>query len=295
MGQGQGQGQATEPLCNRIAIVFDFDDTLAPDTLDSFLESCGVDPEAFERERVRPLIADGWDPIPAKFFRLIEESRRRAAGDKITRERLAAFGRGLTPFAGAPAMFGRLRERARACDPEIEVEFYLVSSGLGEIARNSPIARHFRALFGCEFHYDEAGEIAFPKRIITHAEKTLYLELIATGVGDDGAAGRRPEVIRDLAVEELHVPFSQMIYVGDGASDIPVFALLDRRDGTAIGVRKPGLEGEWGRQSIASEDQRVANVASADYHEDSELLRSLTLAVEALCKRIGLSKLSVGE
>ncbi len=59
--------KATKPVYNHLAVVFDFDDTLAPDTLDSLLESCGVDSDVFERQRVRPLVEDGWDEILAKF------------------------------------------------------------------------------------------------------------------------------------------------------------------------------------------------------------------------------------
>ena len=284
--------RATRPVWKRIAIVFDFDETLAPGSYDTFLESCGLDPEAFRRARIDPLLREDWDEILAKCYALIEESRGRRAGDKITRDRLAAFARGLEPFGGVREMFDRLRTHVWELDPEIEVEFYLVSSGLGEIARNTDIAQNFKAMWGCEYHYDEAGEVAFPKQVLSHSEKTRYLAYITQGIDD---SAKPPEVVHPADPEHLHVPFTQMIYVGDGSSDIPCFTLLNQERGTAIGVAKPHQTEEWGDGTVASDGQRVANVAPAGYAEDSELLRSLILAVEAICKRIALARLSVGE
>jgi phosphoserine phosphatase len=97
--------KATKPLCKRIAVVFDFDDTMAPDTVDSLAESCGLDSKAFRLERIQPLIEIGWDKIPARFYSFIQESKRRSdSKDKITKDYLARFGRQLAPFDGVPEM-----------------------------------------------------------------------------------------------------------------------------------------------------------------------------------------------
>ncbi|HBL10694.1 MAG TPA: haloacid dehalogenase-like hydrolase, partial [Cyanobacteria bacterium UBA11162] len=82
---------------------------------------------------------------------------------------------------------------------------------------------------------------------------------------------------------------------GDGASDIPCFSLMNEENGVAIGVYKGSTVQDWNREVQLSTSQRVANLAEADYREDSELMRSLTLAVESMCKQIALSQLSVGE
>jgi hypothetical protein len=95
-------------------------------------------------------------------------------------------------------------------------------------------------------------------------------------------------VYRDVSPEELHVPLTQVIYVGDGASDIPCFSLLNEEKGVAIGVYKGRTAEDWGRELEMSRGQRVANVAPAEYSEDSELMRSLKLAVESMCFQIAL-------
>lgn len=285
--------KATKPLSNRIAIVFDFDDTLVPDTFDVLLESCGLDVNSFRAERVQPLLNDGWDKIPARFYSLIEESKQRQ-DNKITKDYLANLGSNLTPFDGVPEMFERLRNHA--CDrvQDVEVEFYLITGGILEIACNTSIAHHFKAMWGCDFHYAEDGEIKFLKKFVTHTEKTRFLFHISKGI-DKQDEEDLLFVYRNVAEEELHVPLTQMIYVGDGASDIPCFSVLNEHQGTAIGVYKDGNTQEWEYQARVSANQRVVNLAPPDYRENSEMMQSLTLAVESICKQIALLQLSVDE
>lgn len=161
----------------------------------------------------------------------------------------ATFGQQLAPFEGVPEMFDRLRQRAYKLNPE--VEFYLITCGMVEIARHNCIAAFFKAMWGCEFHY-----------------------------GEDGG---------------VHIPLNQVIYVGDGAYDIPCFFVLNQEQGIVIRVYKKQPPAEWREVANISQSQRVANLAPADYQEDSELLQSLMLAVESICKQIALHQLSIGE
>ncbi|MBE9185697.1 HAD family hydrolase [Microcoleus sp. LEGE 07076] len=287
---------ATKPLSSYIAVVFDFDDTLVPDTVDTLLESLDIDALQFRRDRIQPLVDRGWDKILARFYAIIEESKRRE--NKITQEYLANFGKKLAPFDGVTEMFDRLRQSACAINPKVEVEFYLISCGMVEIARNNCIAPNFKAMWGCEFSYGKDGGIEFLKKLVTHTEKTRYLFQLAKGIDsnpkeddDDG----KSFVYRDASAKELHVPLTQVIYVGDGSSDIPCFSLLNEQQGIALGVYKDSTAQDWSREVEISQSQRVINLAPAEYSEDSELMRSLTLAVESLAKKISLLQLSVGE
>jgi hypothetical protein len=284
---------ATKHAYNRIALVFDFDDTLAPDSFRALLESIGLDEEQFRQERIQPLIDAGWESILARFYCLIEESSARHEG-KITADHLAEVGRTLGFFDGVPEMFDRLRDCARAIVPEIEVEFYLLTAGFVEIPRATPIAGEFAQLWGCEFHFDEQGAIAFPKQLVTHPEKVRYLLQLAKGLDADGA-NSPADVYRSVPEGEWHVPLNQIIYIGDGASDMPVFTFLNERQGLAIGVFKGESVDEWRGVQEMHQGRRVENLAPVAYAEDSELMQSLILAVESLCKGIALRRLSIGE
>jgi len=285
---------ATKRAYNRVALVFDFDDTLAPDSYRSLLHSCGIDQDTFDQERVQPLVDAGWEEILAKLFCLIEESKRRN-DSKITREHLANVGHEIKFFDGVPAMFDRVRTCARTMNPDIEVDFYLLSSGILEIVLGTPIADEFTALWGCQFHFNKDDEITFVKHIVTHGEKVRYLLQISKGMHATGKPVRAEEVYREVPPDQLHIPLNQMIYVGDGASDIPVFDFLSERQGLAIGVFKGQAAAEWHGSTDMEAGRRVQNLAPVDYGEDGELMQSLTLAVESVCKQIALRQLGRGE
>lgn len=284
--------QATQPVSNVIAIAFDFDDTLVPDSYDAAIRELGHDPKTFREERYYPLLKDGWDGIPARFYTLVEESKQRPEGDRITAEFFKDIGQAYKPFPGVAEMFDRLRQRCRESNAEVELEFYLITSGFVEIARATKIAKEFKQMWGCEFYYNNAGEVEHIKRDVTHAEKPRYLHYISKGI-DSHSEDDLLFVYEDVETDDIHLPLSQIIYVGDGTSDLPCFALLNQSGGTSIGVNKAG--GDWAKKHQVSKTQRVDNLAPADYGEDSEMMQSLMLAVESLCKRIRLRQLGCGK
>lgn len=284
--------RVTKPFHNRIAIIFDFDDTLAPGTFDTLMESLGYDPGDFVAKNVQPLIEDGWEAILARAHALLEVSK---TGDQpLTREYFAKVGRDLDYFEGVPEMFGHLRGTAQEIVPDIEVEFYLLTAGFVEIPKASSIAKEFTEMWGCEFYFDDKDEIMFPKNLITHPEKVRYILGMAKGLGVSGE-NSPSNVYREVPEDEWHVPLSQVIYVGDGASDMPAFALMNERRGLAIGVYKAETPEDWASRDDMYARRRVQNLAYADYTDGSELMKSLTLAVESICKEIALRKLGKDE
>ncbi|MEC4806314.1 MAG: HAD family hydrolase [Jaaginema sp. PMC 1079.18] len=288
--------QATYPVYNRIAVVFDFDETLIPD--DSFqvlLANFGIDPKTFKHEKREPLTEKGWDKYLARAYRLIQASQQREKGERLTKERIAEVGKKLHLIAGVPEMFDRLRECVAQEDTSIEIEFYLITGGFVEIAENTSIAHHFKKMWGCEFSYNEAGEIDFIKTQMTHTEKTRYLFHISKGI-DSKIDNDLIYNYRDLPVDKLHIPLNQVVYVGDGTSDIPCFSVLNEYHGIAIGIHKEDSPAtEWEHRTEIAASQRFANIAPANYSENSELMCSLILSIESICKQIKLRQLSQGE
>src|SRR5690606_16873921 len=116
-----------------IALIFDFDDTLAPDSTTGFLADMGVDVEQFWNDQVGPLLfQQDWDPVPAYLYQMIALSESGSHGP-ITRERLEAWGRRLPLHAGVETLFSRLREMIKVQHPQVQIEFYLISSGIGDV------------------------------------------------------------------------------------------------------------------------------------------------------------------
>ncbi|MFC0677422.1 hypothetical protein ACFFGH_06090 [Lysobacter korlensis] len=284
---------ATRVVHNRIAVVFDFDLTLGKGSVDVLLQKLGVDPESFRREQVEPLDREGWDHSLARFKALIDLSER--CGGAITESLLQEVGRDTPLYRDVERVFDRLRETARAVVDDVVVEFYVLTAGFAEVPGATSIAHEFKAIWGSAGCYDDDGRLVFPKRIVTYPEKVRYLLQLAKGLSVDGSDSP-PDVYREIPEQDWHVPFDQMVYVGDGASDLPAFDLIGSRGGIAIGVFGPdGSASSWSKDKKMRAGRRVQNLARADYAEDAELSRSLCLAVEAIAKLIALRRLGCHE
>lgn len=273
-----------------IAIIFDFDDTLAPDSTSGYLkERCGVDTPRFWTEEVQPLMDEGWDPVPAYFYKMAQKSNSGAV-PPITRDALASWGAELPLYPEVESMFGRLRDAAEKANPRVSLEFYLISCGIGEVLRRTSIAKEFKEIWASDFHYDEQGQIMFPKKIVSFTDKTRYIFHVQKGIFGREYIGKPFEVNRKVDATQLRVPMSQMIMVGDGSTDIPCFSLVKGGGGTVIGVYDADNRKEWGKAWGFVEDGRVSNLVSANYKKGSELIRFLTLAVENIAERIALAQ-----
>lgn len=279
---------ATRPFLPRILLAFDFDGTLAQDSLDAMLELYGTSRDDWERRHVEPL-GEHWDEIIRRGQGLIELGR--AQGRPLTRDLLDQAGRGLRLFPEVVEMPDRLRAVAGEVHPGIELRFVVLSSGYAEIIAATPVAEAFDRLLASSFHLDGEGRAVCIKRVVSHPEKVLYLEALAKDLGVSGsnapkaAGGEVPEA-------ERFVPFDQMIYVGDGASDLQAFGLMNREGGLALAVDK---DGRFDHAEEQAPGQRVDNLAPPDYSEGGQLLRSLEHAVRACASRIALRALGQDE
>jgi len=270
-----------------IALVFDFDDTLAPDSTSGFLEHIGVDTAHFWSEHVDPLLATGWDPVPAYLHAMIELSRTGQYG-KIDQALLSNWGRTLPLHSGVETLFSRLRSEVRSVQPQVQLEFYLISSGIGDVVRHTRVADEFTQIWASEFVYDDTGGIAFPKKIVSFTDKTRYLFHVQKGIIGPAFESQPFEVNRKVSEDRLRVPFDQMVFVGDGYTDIPCFSLVRQAGGIAFGVWDPKHRDKRSRAWGFIEDGRVNNLNQARYDEDAELYQWLEEAVISLAKRIAV-------
>ncbi len=272
-------------MTSKIAVIFDFDDTLAPDSTSAYLQSLGVDIQNFWREKVQALIQEAWDPVPAYLFQMIHESQSGLI-DPITRASLESWGSQVSFYPQASTIFERLRSLAAKLNPDVQLHFYLISSGISDILRHTPIAHHFTDIWACDFHYDQNQQIAFPKKIVSFTDKTRYIFQIAKGIVGEAFRNQPFAVNRKISPSELRIPFNQMIFVGDGYTDIPCFSLVRKAGGVAIGVYDNDDREKWGRAWGFIEDERVSNLVPADYSKKSALSNSLAMALESMIGRM---------
>ena len=246
-----------------IAILYDFDKTLCTQDMQNygFIPSLGLAPADFWR------LANsfGWrekmDGILAYMYTMIQESRKR--GVPFTRERLRHQGRSITFFPGVTDWFERLNrfgERQGA-----QVEHYVISSGLREIIEGSAIAKEFKEIYASEFYYDESGAPVWPKLAVNFTAKTQFVYRINKGVLD---VSDDQTLNASMPDDSKRVPFTNMIYMGDGLSDVPCMKMMRAYGGQAIAVyqavNKKGVE-----QLLR--DGRVDYIFPADYREGTDL------------------------
>jgi phosphoserine phosphatase len=273
---------------NILAVLFDFDDTLTEDSTTKLLESKKVDPNRFWREEMTALTAAGWDPPLAYLKLLLDYTGEGKPLGNLTNAELRAFGATLDFYPGIPEVFEDLQQQMQdhpASRPSIE--FYIVSGGLEEIIRGTRIAKSFKGIFGSRFA-EEGGRIRHIMNSVTFTEKTKYIFAINKGV--DHMVRREPYIVNQkVDAADRRIPIANMIYIGDGLTDVPCFSVMEQFRGLSFGVFDPGREGSpkkaW-EQLVAP--RRVVTMNSPRYGKKDDLGALLRTAVRQICLRLDM-------
>jgi phosphoserine phosphatase len=253
-----------------IAILYDFDKTLSTKDMQeySFIPNLGMSAEEFWSETGRLAERERLDRVLAYMYMMIRESKRHE--QPIRREDFVKLGRDLKYFPGVETWFGRISEIGRAHGAE--VEHYIISSGIREIIEGSSVFRHFREVFACEFHYDENGVADWPKAVVNYTTKTQHLFRVNKGILD---VTKDDELNRYTPEGARRVPFRNMIYIGDGLTDVPCMKLVKVNGGKSIAVYPKGDARAADRVRELLAEDRVDFILDADYRKGRELERTV--------------------
>ena len=261
-----------------IAFLYDFDKTLCTTDMQdyAFIPSLGLKPSEFWP------IANGFgrehrmDGILAYMYTMIREAEQR--GLPVTRQDLVEKGRGIVLFPGVADWFSRINAFGESLG--VQVEHYVISSGLREIIEGCSIAGEFKEIYASEFYYDPEGRPVWPKLAVNFTNKTQFVYRINKGVLDISDDKTLNDSMPD---DSERVPFHNMIYVGDGLSDVPCMKMMRSYGGQAIAVyqsgNRPGVE-------KLLEDGRVDFIFPADYREGT----SLDATAKDILRRISITE-----
>lgn len=268
---------------NKIALIFDFDDTLAPDSTNALLANIGVNIKEFWSQKVQQLMNSNWDPVPAYIYMLIQESQN---GKPISKQTLQGVGKNLSFNEGVLQFFDNIKLEFASFYPTIEIEFYIVSGGIGEIIKNTQISHYFTHIWSSELAYNKEGLIEFPSNIVSFTDKTRYLFQISKGIVGKKAYSNPYEVNNKIEAENIVIPFGNMVYVGDGYTDIPCFSMVKKNGGFAFAVYNSKEKDKFSRAWNFIEQNRVTNLHSANYTKSSDLYNSIVMAIQSIAEKI---------
>ncbi len=261
-----------------IALVYDFDGTLSPQPMQEYtvLPKIGVEPaqfwamvnrEARDTESDRMLV----------YMRHILEALDRAKVD-VKREDFAAMASAIEYFPGVTTWFARMnayvKKRSRGT---VKLQHYLISAGQKEILDGVSIRKHFKRIYASEYHFNHHGVATFPKLLVTDTLKTQFLfrinkglELVSESINEHMPEARRP------------IPFANIIYVGDGMTDVPSMALTKKSGGHTVAVFDAKSDKQRAICVKLLDAGRADFIAAADYRKASKLSRRVQLLLDAI-------------
>ena len=260
-----------------VAFLYDFDKTLCTTDMQdyAFIPSLGMTPTEFWA------LANGFgrrnriDGILAYMYTMIRESERKNL--PFTRQDLVEKGRGIVLFPGVQDWFRRINEFGRS--QGVQVEHYIISSGLREIIEGSSISQEFKEIYASEFYYDENGRPVWPKLAVNFTAKTQFVYRINKGVLDVSDDKTLNDSMPD---DSKRVPFTNMVYMGDGLSDVPCMKMMRAYGGQAIAVYQDS--NRMGVEDLLAKG-RVDFIFKADYSEGT----ALDLTVKNIIRKMAIS------
>ncbi|MBO5683264.1 MAG: haloacid dehalogenase-like hydrolase [Clostridia bacterium] len=268
----------------KIGILYDFDKTLCTTDMQEygFIKNLNMDADDFWNEAAKITNVHQVERILSYMFVMIRECKKR--GIPLTAEYLNECGRNVVLFDGVETWFERINEFGAQLG--VEIEHYIISSGVYEIIEGTPIAKYFKRIYACRYMYDENGEAIWPALAINYTLKTQYIYRISKGILD---------VTDDYNLNRLqdknlrHISYKNMIYLGDGMTDIPCMKMLKDRGGKSIALYSAG-KSETAKTLV--EDDRTNYVCVADYSPNSTLEKIVKLMIENM---VILEKLTTTE
>ncbi|MFC1780702.1 HAD family hydrolase [Planctomycetota bacterium] len=277
---------------NKIAIVYDFDGTLTPQPMQEYtvLPEIGIKKGKtfWDAVKKEALATEGEDIVT--YMRLmIEMSQQKHY--PVTPDVLKSLARNIHYYPGVKSFFRRLNDYVKTqLDIDVELRHYIISAGLKEIILGSSIAGYFYKVFASEYHYDEYNRAVFPKVIVNDTLKTQFIFRI-----NKGKESLHENINLHMPVSLRPIPFQNILYIGDGLTDVPCMTVIRKNGGFAIAVFKPNDSKGLKICKELLRAERVDFIAEADYRSKKELDRLVKLLLDNIVEGIRYGKESYNQ
>ena len=259
------------------ALIYDFDGTLSPGNMQEFgfIQAIGRTPEEFWK--MSDGIAIGQDASNILAYMKLMKDEAEKLGIRLTRENFRRFGADIKLYEGVREWFQNVNRYGR--DRGVIIEHYINSSGLKEIIEGSPIAREFKHIFAGSYIYNEAGVAEWPGIAVDYTAKTQYLFKIQKGIFSSRDAKR---VNESMADENKRIPFSNMVYFGDGETDVPSMKVVSMFGGHTVAVFDPANPAKRASARKLQRQGRASFISPANYTRDSRTFRLVCSIIDKI-------------
>lgn len=264
----------------KIAIAYDFDGTLAPGTMQeqSFLPVVSVDKDRFWEETKAHAKENDMDEILAYMELMLKKSKE--AKKRSTREAFKEYGKSIAYFPGVEAWFDRID--AHAVGLGCTVDHFIISSGNKETIEGTRIAKKFKHIWASCFKYDVHGVAEWPALAVNYTGKAQYLFRINKGIFNSWDNDKINEFVEE---RDRPYPFKNMLYLGDGITDVPAMKMVTYQGGKSIVVYESRKHGAKAKAHKLVEHHRADIAVPADYTENSKLDRAVKAAIGQIAAR----------
>lgn len=250
-----------------MAICYDFDGTLSPGNMQEydFMKALGIKNSKKFWDKAQAIAKEqNADSIASYMQLMIQASLEKNLPFK--RETFKNYGKNIDLYKGVEEWFERITEYARKRG--ISLKHYIISSGIKEIIEGTKIAKNFAKVYASSFMYGPNGGATWPAIVLNYTSKTQYLFRINKGCED---ISDNTKINDYVPPQERPIPFTNMIYIGDGSTDIPCMTIVKRDGGHSIAVYKSGSSGAKDKAKHLVDDNRVNVVLPADYSPDKQI------------------------
>lgn len=247
-----------------VALIYDFDGTLSPGNMQEFgfIQATGKTKEIFWEQNRK--LSEGQDAngILTYMYQMLTEAKMNRIS--LKRESFQEFGKNVGLFDGVKEWFSLINEYGRSVG--LDVKHYINSSGLKEMIEGTPIAKEFENIYASSFLYDIDGIAVWPAVAVDYTAKTQFIFKINKGIKE---ISDNRKINQYIPEDERPIPFSRMIYFGDGETDIPCMKMAKEHGGHSIAVYANNNKKATAQQLIR--DNRVNFICRADYTEGKEM------------------------
>lgn len=276
----------------KIAIAYDFDGTLAPGNMQehSFIPKLGINNGDFWSESNKRAKKNDMDEILAYMQLMLQKANEKQI--PITKKAFSDHGNEIIFFKGVESWFNRINQYAK--ERNVTIEHHIISSGLRDIISGTSISKYFKNIFASGYVYNSNDVAEWPALAINYTNKTQYLFRINKGINN---SYDNSTINKFVAMDQRPVPFSRMIYIGDGETDVPAMKMIKYQGGSAIAVYDPSKRKKKDKLSPKQicekliEQKRADFIATADYSENSKLDQILKTLINKIIEEEKLKNL----